>query len=140
MDKTVGIARDRQLPAYAEESFATWWARRRAGAGRRQPVALFATCYVNYNAPRSAGPAVEVLEKAGCDVDCPAQVCCGMPKLDGGDLEGARELARRQRRNAASGVRAGRKILSPSKLHADVAAPSIRSWCQRRKLGKWPTP
>jgi Fe-S oxidoreductase len=68
---------------------------------------------VNYNDPAIATAAVEVLEKAGCDVECPEQVCCGMPKLDGGDLEGARKLARRNVETLLPAVRAGRKIVTP---------------------------
>lgn len=115
MDKTIGIARDRQLPTYADEPFLTWWSRRApvASPDGATPVALFATCYVNYNDPAIAKDAVEMLERAGCSVDCPEQVCCGMPKLDGGDLEGARKLARKNVESLLPAVREGKKILSP---------------------------
>ncbi len=114
MEKTLGIAKDRQLPTYADESFAAWWARRApAGSGSGTGVALFATCFVNYHDPSIGKAAVELLEKAGCEVDCPEQVCCGMPKLDGGDLEGARKLAERNVQTLLPAVRAGRKIVSP---------------------------
>src|SRR2546430_6149725 len=115
MEKTIGIARERQLPDYAGETFTEWWSRRapREDGPDAQPVALFATCYVNYNDPRIAHAAVDVLERAGCSVECPEQVCCGMPKLDGGDLEGARKLARRNVETLLPAVRAGRKIVTP---------------------------
>ena len=86
------------------------WLRPREPTG---DVALFATCFVNYNDPAIGKAAVEVLEHAGCKVDCPEQVCCGMPKLDGGDLEGARELARKNIALLSGSVRAGKKVLSP---------------------------
>ena len=126
MDKTIGIHRDRQLPDYAGESFLTWWDRhapQRRGhdpivspsspANGSAEVALFATCFVNYNDPAIGKDAVEMLERAGCSVDCPEQVCCGMPKLDGGDLEGARKLARENVESLLPAVRAGKKIVSP---------------------------
>src|SRR5438067_13469549 len=113
MDKTIDIARERQLPTYAEETFATWWSRRAPQPEAETPVALFATCYVNYNDPAIGKAAVDVLERAGCSVECPEQVCCGMPKLDGGDLEGARKLARRNVETLLPAVRAGRKIVTP---------------------------
>jgi Fe-S oxidoreductase len=113
MEKTLGIAKDRQLPTYAGETFSTWWRRRAPAVGEGTPVALFATCYVNFNDPAIGKAAVEVLEKAGCDVACPEPICCGMPKLDAGDLEGARELARRNVEVLLPAVREGRKILSP---------------------------
>jgi Fe-S oxidoreductase len=114
MDQTIGIAKDRQLPAYADESFETWWGRRApVAASGDQPVALFFTCFVNYNDPAIGKDAVAMLEKAGCDVDCPEQVCCGMPRLDGGDLDGARKLAARNVEALLPHVRAGKKVLSP---------------------------
>jgi Fe-S oxidoreductase len=113
MDKTIGIHRDRQLPDYASESFLTWWDRRAPQANGSAEVALFATCFVNYNDPAIGKDAVEMLERAGCSVDCPEQVCCGMPKLDGGDLEGARKLARKNVESLLPAVRAGKKIVSP---------------------------
>jgi Fe-S oxidoreductase len=116
MEHTVGIHRDRQLPAYADESFDTWWSRRAPVSPPAEPnasVALFATCYGNYNDPEIPKAAVEVLEHAGCAVSCPEQVCCGMPKLDGGDLEGARRLARKNVATLLPAVREGRKIVSP---------------------------
>ncbi len=113
MDKTIGIAKERQLPAYAEESFATWWSRRAPAPPNGTPVVLFYTCYVNYNDPAIGKDAVAMLEKAGCSVECPEQVCCGMPKLDGGDLEGARKLARKNVESLLPHVREGKKILSP---------------------------
>jgi glycerol-3-phosphate dehydrogenase subunit C len=116
MEHTIGIHRDRELPAYADESFTTWWSRRAPVAPPAEPserVALFATCYGNYNDPEIPKAAVEVLERAGCDISCPEQLCCGMPKLDGGDLEGARKLARKNVETLLPAVREGRKILSP---------------------------
>ena len=114
MEKTIGIARERQLPNYADESFLTWWSRRApVPQNGSQPVALFATCFVNYNDPAIGKDAVSMLERAGCNVECPEQVCCGMPKLDGGDLEGARKLARQNVETLLPAVREGRKIVSP---------------------------
>src|SRR5438067_6123505 len=113
MEKTIGIAKDRQLPTYASESFTTWWERRAPQPEAETPVVLFATCYVNYNDPAIGKAAVDVLERAGCSVECPEQVCCGMPKLDCGDLEGARKLARKNVERLLPAVREGRKIVSP---------------------------
>ncbi|HEY2029932.1 MAG TPA: heterodisulfide reductase-related iron-sulfur binding cluster [Myxococcales bacterium] len=113
MEQTLGIHQDRQLPPYADESFMTWAHRRAPVAPGDTKVALFATCFVNYNDPRIGKAAVDVLERAGCAVDCPEQVCCGMPKLDGGDIEGARKLARKNLETLLPAVRAGAKIVSP---------------------------
>ncbi|HXN55915.1 MAG TPA: DUF3501 family protein [Myxococcales bacterium] len=116
MEQTLGIAAQRQLPDYAAESFETWWKRRAPVEAPETPsgaVALFHTCFVNYNDPSIGQAAVDVLERAGCAVDCPEQVCCGMPKLDGGDIAGARKLAARNAELLLPHVRAGKTVLSP---------------------------
>ena len=133
MEKTIGIAAGRELPDYADQTFESWWARRApvpppvgptipASIGpdgevvpaRTAPsVVLFPTCFGNYNDPEIPKAAVELLEKAGCDLACPAVSCCGMPKMDCGDLQGAKELARRNADVLLPYVRAGRKVLSP---------------------------
>jgi len=65
MDKTIGIARDRQLPPMPRK-LATWWARRAPAPGGDTPVALFATLLRELQRPPRFGrAAVEVLEKPG---------------------------------------------------------------------------
>jgi Fe-S oxidoreductase len=50
-------------------------------------VALFATCYGNYNAPHVGEDLVAVLEHNGIPVTiAEKEQCCGMPKLELGDL------------------------------------------------------
>ncbi len=50
--------------------------------------------------PRIAASAVRVLEKNGWAVVRPEQTCCGMPNLDGGDVDAARSQGEEQRRGA----------------------------------------
>ncbi|MGV6825908.1 MAG: heterodisulfide reductase-related iron-sulfur binding cluster [bacterium] len=51
-------------------------------------VALFATCYGNYNDPQSGEDLVAVLKHNGIAVTlAEKEQCCGMPKLELGDLE-----------------------------------------------------
>jgi glycerol-3-phosphate dehydrogenase subunit C len=96
MEKLFGIHRDRILPRYASKTFRSWFGkqRRKAGADSSRRVALFYTCTVNYNEPETGRACVQVLEKNGIDVACPEQRCCGMPFLDGGDIDAARKNAR----------------------------------------------
>jgi len=97
LEKTFGIERHRVLPKFHHKTFNRWF--RERGGGRLaegHKVAFFTTCVVNYNEPQVGRDAVSVLEKNGCAVSCPeGQLCCGMPYLDGGDVEGARANARR---------------------------------------------
>jgi L-lactate dehydrogenase complex protein LldE len=59
-------------------------------------VSLFVTCLVDQMWPSVGTSAVEVLRRAGCDVDFdPRQTCCGQPAFNTGYREDARSLARR---------------------------------------------
>src|SRR5262245_2987365 len=102
LEKVLGVHRDADLPRFRFRTFAWWWRRRsrppaaRATEGAAPPVprvALFPTCYVNYNEPALGRATTAVLEWNGVDVTCPATLCCGMPFLDAGDLDGARAQA-----------------------------------------------
>ncbi len=119
MEKTLGIHRDRLLPTWADETFLEWWAARGGAtepspdADGRERVALFVTCAINASAPEVARAAVAVLEKNGCEVAVPAQRCCGMPFLESGDLDSARECRRDNLTTLSPFVRAGYTIVSP---------------------------
>jgi Fe-S oxidoreductase len=119
LEKTLGVHRDRLLPTYSSETFAVWWERRGGSTSplERAPiadrVAFFTTCSLNYNAPDVARAAVAVLERSGCDVAVPAQRCCGMPYLESGDVDSARECRRGNVDAFLPFVRAGYTIVSP---------------------------
>jgi Fe-S oxidoreductase len=51
-------------------------------------VALYATCYGNYNAPAVGEDFVKVFQHNDIHIDLvPKEKCCGMPKLELGDLD-----------------------------------------------------
>ena len=96
LEAAVGIDRGRNLPRFHRKTFRRSFEQRgggRVAEGRR--VALFYSCSVNYNEPQVGRDTVSVLEKNGCPVSCPPQVCCGMPYLDGGDMDSAAANARK---------------------------------------------
>jgi L-lactate dehydrogenase complex protein LldE len=67
-----------------------------SGPGQARRVGLFVTCLVNTMRPSVGFAAVELLERAGCDVEVPRlQSCCGQPAYNSGDDEGTRGIARR---------------------------------------------
>jgi Fe-S oxidoreductase len=95
MDKTLGIHPEALLPTYHSGTL-----KKRAGghdpdtgnarrAGKtRGKVALFATCYGNYNEPHVGEDLIAVFEHNGIPVRLVGRErCCGMPKLELGDLE-----------------------------------------------------
>ena len=98
MEKTIGIHRDRQLPRFADQTFLDWFQERHPTQPEPtevddKKVVLFYTCSVQWNEPQVGRAAVEVLEHNGYTVYAPQMKCCGMPALDGGDVERATEWA-----------------------------------------------
>lgn len=96
MEKLFGIHRDRLLPPYAPETFRRWFDKRARSDVREveKKAALFYTCSVNYNDPEIGKACLKVLERNGVRVACPEQRCCGMPFLDGGDIDSTIRSAR----------------------------------------------
>ena len=95
LDKTLGIHPDAVVPEFHSDT-----ARERlkqheplakpteAAEGTRGKVALFLTCYGNHNKPALAEDLVKVFEHNDIPVRLtPQERCCGMPKLELGDLE-----------------------------------------------------
>ncbi|MGO9833035.1 MAG: heterodisulfide reductase-related iron-sulfur binding cluster [Polyangiaceae bacterium] len=114
MAVTAGIAAEFPLPTFGETSFARWLERHEPlpGAGSQGTVALFATCLADYNFPHIAASAVRVLEKNGWNVVRPEQTCCGMPNLDGGDIEAATAKARVNVASLALEIDRGHTVVS----------------------------
>ena len=95
LEKTLGVHRDARVPEYHSDTLR----KRLAGHGSRHAegeetpgtrgqVALFGTCYGNYNEPALGEDLVVVFEHNGIPVTlCGDTRCCGMPKLELGDLE-----------------------------------------------------
>jgi glycerol-3-phosphate dehydrogenase subunit C len=62
----------------------------------RGRAALFATCYCNFNAPGIGEDLIAVFEHNGIPVRLTEkESCCGMPKLEQGDLESVDKLRRK---------------------------------------------
>ncbi|MGH7294286.1 MAG: heterodisulfide reductase-related iron-sulfur binding cluster [Polyangiaceae bacterium] len=114
MSAVAGISEHFPIPPFGETSFARWLKHHDPlpGAGSRGTVALFATCLADYNFPRIAACAVRVLEKNGWSVVRPEQTCCGMPNLDGGDVDAARAKVKANVASLLREVDAGRRIVS----------------------------
>jgi len=56
-------------------------------------VALYATCYGNYNSPTLGDDFIKVYQHNGIHIDIvPKEKCCGMPKLELGDLDTVEKL------------------------------------------------
>jgi len=113
----VGAPRERQIPAFAAQTFQAWFRGRKPSPGVGPRVLLWADTFNNYFMPETAQAAVEVLEHAGCKVEVLHQhLCCGRPLYDYGFLEMAKSYLRRNLTALAPHVRADTPIvvLEPS--------------------------
>ena len=119
MEKVLGVAKERELPEYASATF-----RKRAHPaggfavrdGKSAPgkVAIFATCYVNYNEPGIGHDLLKILEHN----EIPAvlverESCCGMPKLELGDLKSVAQLKEKNLAPLSKLAHEGYAILTP---------------------------
>jgi glycerol-3-phosphate dehydrogenase subunit C len=94
LDKTLGVHPGATLPKYHSKTL-----RKRLGDHQSKleaeptdqtsgKVAMFATCYGNYNEPHLGEDLLAVFEHNGIPVTLAnKETCCGMPKLELGDLE-----------------------------------------------------
>ena len=93
MESTLGVHRKAWMPDLAGRRFRWSAAKSADGAaedGERTPgkVAIFATCYVNYNEPGIGHDLLKVLQHNGIAYTLvEKESCCGMPKFELGDLE-----------------------------------------------------
>ena len=95
MEKTMGIARDRELPVVTEKPFTDWFKKQRWQSGG-PPVVLFADTFNNYTHPETAWAAAQFFHRVGYDVKVPdASACCGRPYLSKGFISEAQILALR---------------------------------------------
>ncbi|MDQ2963427.1 MAG: heterodisulfide reductase-related iron-sulfur binding cluster [Pseudomonadota bacterium] len=119
MDKMLGVHPERRLPPYAPKRFAAlaqpavaWPVK----DGQRSPgkVAIFSTCYVNYNEPDIGLDLLRILDHNEIPyVLVEQESCCGMPKLELGDLESVLKLKNVNAPRLAALARAGYAILTP---------------------------
>jgi glycerol-3-phosphate dehydrogenase subunit C len=135
-EKVAGISSEFPLPPMAKQKFSTWKADHDAAASAqnqaepsRPSVVLFYTCYGEFNAPNVPVAATKVLEHNGIRVLSPGELvsddgsveratdaptCCGMPNLDGGDLDAYASKVKHNVALLLPQVRAGLKIVVPS--------------------------
>jgi FAD/FMN-containing dehydrogenase/Fe-S oxidoreductase len=100
LDSFVGIDARRKLPAFASQTFESWFQKRagsrngNARSGSAGKVVLFHDTFINYNYPDIGKAATELLEAAGYEVSIAEnRKCCGRPMISKGLAEAARENA-----------------------------------------------
>lgn len=126
MESTLKIHRDKKLPDFAPQPFEKWAKAHtdsleegrptfpaenlEDGAEPHAKLALFHTCYINWNNPDPGRATIDILRKNGCSVTVPEQNCCGMPALDGGNVDFAKKQAQQNVESLLPLVRSGHRI------------------------------
>ncbi|MDB5467792.1 MAG: glycerol-3-phosphate dehydrogenase [Phenylobacterium sp.] len=75
-------------------------------------VALYATCFVDYNEPDTAVAAARVLGLQGVEVQLVYPECCGMPQLEAGHLDDVAGRAERVAAHFASWIKDGYDVVA----------------------------
>jgi len=94
METTLGVDRDAWLPSLATRKFRSKTPKAKAtvvrdGAKTPGKVAIYATCYINYNEPGIGHDLLKILDHNDVPyIIVEKEKCCGMPKLELGDLDG----------------------------------------------------
>jgi Fe-S oxidoreductase len=120
MEKTLGVHADAVLPKYHRNTL------RKRAKGKSKPiapqatptttgkVALFATCYGNYNSPHLGVDFFKVFQHNDIAIELvPQEQCCGMPKLELGDLDAVARLKEANIPVLAALVDQGYDIIAP---------------------------
>jgi Fe-S oxidoreductase len=118
MESVLGIHHERVLPEYDSATFRATASPRPELAvidGKNTPgkVAIYSTCYINYNEPGIGHDLLAILHHN----EIPTQLvekeaCCGMPKLELGDLEAVARLKETNIPQLAKLAREGYAILA----------------------------
>ncbi len=98
MEKLMGVDRNAWRPDFAAKKFrsaarSNLSAPVRDGAKTPGKVAIYSTCFVNYNEPGIGHDLIAILDHNEIPyVVVEKEACCGMPKLEIGDLESVERL------------------------------------------------
>src|SRR5882762_3419786 len=100
LEKVTGLHHGARLPRQAGETFELRAEREGAALNQAAPAfgkrkaVLYATCFVNFHSTDIGAATRAVLAKNGVATEVVHPACCGMPKLELGDLEAVAAAAR----------------------------------------------
>jgi glycerol-3-phosphate dehydrogenase subunit C len=119
MQSVLGVHKDRELPEYTSKPFRKDFSESKqfqVKDGKNTPgkAAIFSTCYVNYNEPGMGHDLLALLDHNEIPyIVVEKEACCGMPKLELGDLESVDRLKKINIPALAGLAKDGYAILTP---------------------------
>ncbi len=118
LETTLGVHKEAPVPSYHSKTL-----RKRFPASSLEPkqvgettgkVAFYATCYGNYNTPHLGEDFASVYRHNGIHIELvPKEACCGMPKLELGDLDAVNDLKEKNIPVLAKLVDEGFDLIAP---------------------------
>ncbi len=121
LDKVLGVHPDAVLPHYDSNTGRRRLKHYEGSVGEpriagptRGRVAIFTTCYGNYNMPDVVEDLARVLRHNGIEVKrLASEKCCGMPKLELGDLDAVARFKEANLPVLHAAVQAGYDLMAP---------------------------
>jgi Fe-S oxidoreductase len=118
-EAVMGVDKNAWVPEFTTKKFRSHYIPSKAyapkdGAKTKGKVAIFSTCYVNYNEPGIGHDLLKVLDHNEIPfVVVEKEACCGMPKLELGDIDSVIALGRKNLPVLAKLAREGYTIITP---------------------------
>jgi glycerol-3-phosphate dehydrogenase subunit C len=121
LDAALGVHPEAPLPLYYSNTLRKQLRKRpekpaaaQAAGTTSGKVALFATCYINRNEPQIGLDLARVFEHNGIEVALlESENCCGMPKLELGDLQAVADLKAKNVPHLLAMIERGYDIVAP---------------------------
>ena len=123
LEKTLGVHHEAPLPKYHSKTLRKSFDNKLSKAGAFDQkivgrtlgkVAFYATCYGNYNQPHLGDDFISIFEHNEIRIDIvPKEACCGMPKLELGDLDSVNKLKEKNIPILAALVDEGYDLIAP---------------------------
>ncbi|MSU66105.1 MAG: FAD-binding oxidoreductase [Opitutus sp.] len=136
---TLGLAKERVMPKFAEVTFVSWLREQTPRAGTKGDVVLFADTFNNYFHPSTSQAAWDVLMAAGFNVHVPQMnehLCCGRPLYDFGLLDSAKRYLLRVLTALEPHLAAGRPVIMLEPSCASVFRDELRGLLPDHPLGE----
>ncbi|MCF8468208.1 MAG: hypothetical protein K9G33_12465 [Sneathiella sp.] len=117
MEATLGIDKHAALPKYHSKSLVKRAAENPLQINKDAPAfgrkaVIYATCFGNYNNPKTGEATRKVLAKNGIETEVIYPGCCGMPLMEQGDLAGVVDNAKKVSTELRSWIDKGYDVIA----------------------------
>ena len=112
MEMFLKIDKEADLPKFYKDTLMAMVENDKAIPTSKEKVVIFPTCFVNYNNPNLGLVAKKIFQKLKIDHQFFYDVCCGMPQLEGGDIQSVKEKAESTSSKLKQYIDEGYKVIS----------------------------